>query len=148
MRKITVLLAVLVAAGAVFLYLQATPRVCIGLSCVPVELAATPAELEQGLMYRESLDGGMLFLFPQEGRPGFWMMNMRFPIDIIWISGEKKVVDISRSVPPCAAPCPLYYPSAPVRYVLEVPANYSLQKNIRVGDPLVFIGINKEGFIY
>lgn len=140
MRKITVVLAVLVAASAVWMYLQATPLACIGFSCVPVELAATPAELERGLMYRKSLDGGMLFLFPQEDRYGFWMKNMDFPIDIIWISGEKRIVDISRSVPPCAGSCPVYSPKSPAMYVLEVPANYSRDKGIGVGDKAFFLG--------
>ncbi len=141
MRKITAAAAVLLALAALYLFLEQNPSVCFGLSCVQVELALTPEQQQQGLMHRTSLKGGMLFVFPREEKHGFWMNNMNFPIDLVWISAGKQVVGISQNVPPCADSCPVYYPNSPVKYVLEVPANYSLAKGIAVGGRAFFLGI-------
>jgi len=79
-----------------------------------VEVMVKDEDRAMGLMFRPSLplDKGMLFLF--ETPPDFhtiWMKNCRFPIDIVWLDEEKKVVHVAESVPPCAGdPCPLYQP--------------------------------------
>lgn len=140
MRKITAAIAVLLALAALYLFLERNPYLCFGFSCVQVELALTPQQQEQGLMHRSGLKGGMLFVFPREATYGFWMKNMSFPIDMIWISAGKQVVDLSQNVPPCAGSCPVYSPKSPAMYVLEVPANYSRDKGINVGDKAFFLG--------
>jgi uncharacterized membrane protein (UPF0127 family) len=97
-----------------------------------VEIAQTSAQLQTGLMNRENLqeNTGMLFIFKSEDRHSFWMKNMSFPIDIIWINANLKVVDITREAQTCRIePCPAYTPSAPAKYVLEVPAGFA-QKNL------------------
>jgi uncharacterized membrane protein (UPF0127 family) len=104
--------------------------------CVKAEVVREPEEMQRGLMFREGLaeDEGMLFVFPQEGVVPFWMKNMLFPIDIIWISEEKLVVHIERDVPPCREdPCPSYPPKGAALYVLEVPANQTLKHSVKEG---------------
>lgn len=74
-------------------------------------------------MYRETLapHAGMLFIFDQPGRYGFWMKHTRIPLDMLWLDQNWQVVHIERTVPPCTNdPCPRYRPPADARYVLEV----------------------------
>ena len=60
------------------------------------ELAVSDEERAQGLMFREKIneDQAMLFLFEEEDIHSFWMKNMRFAIDILWLDGRKRIVHI------------------------------------------------------
>src|SRR3990172_7232630 len=64
-----------------------------------VELAVTPLEKSRGLSFRKSLppDHGMLFVYDHKEPYGFWMQEMRFPLDFIWIDG-KTIVDVTKNV--------------------------------------------------
>jgi len=64
-----------------------------------LELAVAKDEKKRGLGNRESLCGdcGMLFVFPEKGIYPFWMKNMNFDLDIIWI-GDGKIVYIAKNV--------------------------------------------------
>lgn len=104
-----------------------------------VELAQTPKQWEHGLSDRDGLDNsdGMLFIFPQYHVPVFWMKDMRFPIDIIWISGNK-VVDITPSAPvETSDTLPTYSPHSAVNMVLETAAGWAKDHDIAIGDTLV-----------
>lgn len=59
-------------------------------------------ERERGLSGRESLapTEGMLFVFPESGYHAFWMKDMQFPIDIIWVAADGTIVDIAPVVRP------------------------------------------------
>lgn len=65
------------------------------------EIADTEAERAQGLSGRDRLceECAMLFVFERPGRHGFWMPDMRFPIDIAWIR-DRRIIHIERHVPP------------------------------------------------
>lgn len=117
-------------------YPDSSNKVCFNDLCLGVEVVSTPQEISRGLMYREGLDEGkaMLFVFASDARHGFWMKNMKFPIDMLWISAGARVVHIERSVPPCREdPCPGYAPSEEAKYVLETRANFTLENGIDVG---------------
>ena len=108
---------------------------------IQAELALTPEQRARGLMFRDRLDPdrGMLFVFPEASFHDFWMKNCRFPIDIIWLSPEKKIVHIERAVPPCEKdPCPTYGSLRKAQYVLEVVADLSHQEELRLGDSIEF----------
>ncbi len=99
-------------------------QVTIGGQTFNILLAASLKQRERGLSGRESLavDSGMWFVFPAPFQHGFWMKDMHFPIDLVWISPSLKVIG-STTLQPCAAmPCPIHLPPAPVTYVLEVNA--------------------------
>lgn len=101
------------------------------------EVAKTPEERARGLMFRENLreNDGMFFVFESDGYHAIWMKNMRFSIDVLWLDSNLKVVHIERDVPQCREePCPIYSPSSPARYVLEVNAN--IAKSVKVGDKI------------
>lgn len=100
-------------------------EVCIEEKCFDIlRVADSDEERAQGLMNVESLpmNEAMLFVFPESGRHGFWMKNTLIPLDIIWIDSNGIVVDISYNALPCLAECPIMYPSANAKYVLEVKA--------------------------
>lgn len=100
-----------------------------------VTVAATDAERIQGLSGRPSLGEGEgeLFIFDAPARPGFWMKEMRFPIDIVWIDSDKKISQITPNVAPETYPR-AFYPDSPVRYVLEVNAGWATRHSLAVGD--------------
>ncbi|MDD5347336.1 MAG: DUF192 domain-containing protein [Candidatus Omnitrophica bacterium] len=115
--------------------------VCFKTSCIQVERVDTPELRARGLMFRDSLgkDEGMLFVFDEEAIYGFWMKNMKIPLDMIWLDGNKRVVDIKTRVPACSTvPCPSYIPRSPALYVLEVNAGFVDSHRIRIGDTARF----------
>ena len=112
---------------------------------IDVELAITQEAWRQGLSGRTSLgpEQGMLFdmrsIAPT--RPGFWMKDMKFPLDLIWIRNNK-IVDITRdvSVPLTAdTQLPQYHPSADIDMVLEVNAGWSAAHQTKIGDPVTLV---------
>ncbi|MBI4159876.1 DUF192 domain-containing protein [Candidatus Wolfebacteria bacterium] len=123
---------------------QSGQKVRIGDIIVRVLIARTPAEITRGLSGRRSLDpdAGMLFVFEKADRYRFWMPDMRFPIDILWIN-DGTIVDIDADASNIFDPAnPKFYtPQAPVRYVLEVNAGFAHRKNIRIGDTVELTGI-------
>ncbi|HSX08065.1 MAG TPA: DUF192 domain-containing protein [Candidatus Saccharimonadales bacterium] len=104
-----------------------------------VEYADTPEAQEKGLGGRDNLPSNhaMLFRFTADGEHCFWMKDMRFSLDIIWINPEKKVVHIKPDVSPATFPHN-FCPPEPSQYVLEVNAGVSQQIDLRVGDSLSF----------
>ncbi len=109
--------------------------------CIQVEIADTPDAREKGLSYRNSLkqDRGMLFVFSKEGKYGFWMKEMRFPLDIIWIDRNKTIIFIEENLPPCkTSRCPSYGPDTNSLYVLETNANFARENNITEGTRVYF----------
>lgn len=106
---------------------------------IKVEIAREPDEQKQGLSDRESLcaDCGMLFVFPQKQIRSFWMKNMNFPIDIIWIQ-DNGIAHISENLAPeSKAPEKTYSSILPVNYVLEVNAGITNKLGIKVGDEVI-----------
>ena len=102
-------------------------------------VVSTTEALARGLSGRPSLpkDSGMLFVFPNVGIYGFWMKDMNFPIDIVWINADKKVSGIARDVEPTTYP-KVFYPPSEIRYVLELNSGGALDYGIATGTKLVF----------
>ena len=75
--------------------------VSIGEATYAVDLAILPEERQQGLSGRESMpqDSGMLFVFEEERALHFWMKEMHFPLDIIWIDAQCSLLEIAADVP-------------------------------------------------
>jgi uncharacterized membrane protein (UPF0127 family) len=116
---------------------------CVRGNCYALELALTPAQRAKGLMDHTTLlpGRGMWFVFEQPGQYGFWMKNMDFSIDILWIDGKLRIVDVQTNVPPCARTrCEVYYPSRDALYVLELPAGEAERLQIVPGDKIELKG--------
>ena len=102
------------------------------------ELALTPAEQSQGLMYRSEMapDHGMLFLFPQLNQTPFWMKNTLIPLDMVFISPDKKIVSIvERAAPQTTTPREA---NGPYQYVLEINGGKAETFGIQAGDNVEF----------
>jgi len=106
-----------------------------------LEIADTEEERRTGLSNREKLDKdvGILFVFETENiQPGFWMKDMKIPIDIVWINDEK-IVGIEKDLQPVKEDVPdneltLYKPDQPIDYVLEINGGLTEEHEIEVGD--------------
>jgi uncharacterized membrane protein (UPF0127 family) len=111
--------------------------------CRDVELARGLFRKGLGLMFRKELrkDYGMLFEFGNEDLFGMWMFGMRISIDMVFISSDKRVTDVFHNVPPVGLnpkTWKVYGPSAPVKWVLELPAGAAKKGRISPGDKLKF----------
>ena len=106
-------------------------------------VAGSESEKAKGLSGRLGLreNEGMIFIFDTVGRYGFWMKDMKFPIDIIWIRG-REIVGIEKNIPPPVKSgsahgdrfLKIYYPPEPVDMVLEMSSGGADFINARVGD--------------
>ena len=111
---------------------------------IEAELAITPEEQARGLMFRADLaqDRGMLFVGSRSAPRSFWMYQCLIPLDIIWMDGAHRIVEIVRSAPPCRstdpADCPSYGGTANSAYVLELAAGQADTHGLRLGDRLDF----------
>lgn len=107
---------------------------------IKVELALTQTQQEQGLSGRSELkeNEGMLFVFDQPGKYYFWMKGMNFPIDIIWIGENKKIIYIKKNAEPDNY-LETYGPDEEVKYVLETLAGFSDKNNLKEGDSVIFL---------
>lgn len=104
-----------------------------------VEVAETKYFLQKGLSDHSPLkdDEGMFFIFEKPDNYGFWMKDMKFPIDIIWIGQDFLVTHVEKNLSPKTYP-QIFYPGAMSMYVLEVPAGQSDIINLKIGDKVKF----------
>jgi uncharacterized membrane protein (UPF0127 family) len=102
-----------------------------------VEIATTPAQLEQGLMFRRHLaaDAGMLFDFGVPTRATMWMKNTLIPLDMLFVGADGRIVNIhARAVP---GSLEAIAAAAPVRAVIELNGGTADRLGIRPGDRVV-----------
>ena len=112
-------------------------QVCFDDKCFTVEIADTPEARSRGLMWRPELPEGqgMFFDFGVPGIYYFWMKNVSFPIDMVWLDDDRKVVYVEKGAPPCQQdPCPTYGPNVSARYVLEITGGAFDRYHLQVGD--------------
>lgn len=99
-----------------------------------VSVAETLVEKKRGLSDKGELkeNEGMLFIFDEPDKHGFWMKDMKFSIDIVWIQ-DNQIVFIEKNVSPDTYPT-MFYPSKPANLVLELPGGFCDAHSISVGD--------------
>jgi uncharacterized membrane protein (UPF0127 family) len=107
-----------------------------------VDIARTPQKMQQGLSGRTGMaeNQGMLFDFEAETTPTFWMKDMNFALDFIWVKNNK-IIFITYSVPPpksTAEKLQLYSAPSPIDSVLEVNAGWAGENEIKIGDEVKF----------
>lgn len=125
---------VLFAAHTLFSFLP-DRRISVSGQKIDVIVSDTPKERERGLSGRERLseNEGMLFEFTNEDEYCFWMKDMNFPIDIIWVNSSQQVVDIEENVSPDSYP-DTFCPDAPAKYALEINSGKVNEWQISIGD--------------
>lgn len=105
-----------------------------------VEVVNTPASITLGLSGRSEIGrDGMLFVLPERRRASFWMKDMQFDLDLVWIDGDT-IVGIQTVPAPKAnqltQDLPSYDPGVPVTHVLEVAANTADEKGLFLGSKI------------
>jgi hypothetical protein len=114
--------------------------ITIGNTKFTVDLAVTPKDKLTGLSFRKVLlpQHGMLFIYENKDKYPFWMKDMNFPLDFVWIDGNK-VVDITTNIPPATTDnLSVVAPVAPINKVLEINAGEVNKFNIQIGDTVTF----------
>lgn len=134
-------LGLLVILGSIFLFVRQdltggneTRDFLINNIVIEAEIVDTPELRQLGLSGRENLPEGrgMFFIFDEPSRHGFWMKDMNFAIDIVWIDEEYRIIGIEKEVVPETFPY-VFRPEEPVKYVLELPAGFTSRNNIEIG---------------
>lgn len=140
MKKIILLLLALIGVLVFLITTSYTknPSVTIKDKTFYVDVAKTDQEKEKGLSVYDSLpiSRGMVFPFEKADYYGFWMKNMKFPIDIIYIR-QGKIVDIFKNVPPPKSindTLSIVKPRETSDTVLEINAGLSDRYGYKIGD--------------
>ena len=113
-------------------------KITINQNTWDVEMVSTNDTQKRGLSHRPSLKekSGMLFVFSTSSNHSFWMKNMNFPLDIIWIN-NKKIVKIDYNLAPEGElPTKNYNSDQPVDLVLEINAGEAKKYNLSIGDQI------------
>lgn len=121
-----------------FSFFQKTPKAVINSQTFNLLLAKTDKEKRIGLSEKKSLpeNSGMLFVFEKPDYYSFWMKEMQFPIDIIFIK-ENKIVTIYADLKPPKTQdesLPIYKPAEPADMVLEINSGLAQKYNLKKGD--------------
>lgn len=105
-----------------------------------VEIADSFASRSQGLSGRDRLaeNQGMFFVFPVSAIYPFWMKDVKFPIDIVWIRGDKVIGVADKAAVPTGATFPMYSPPGLIDKVLEVDAGVAAKLGIKEGSTIEF----------
>jgi uncharacterized membrane protein (UPF0127 family) len=126
-----ILLAVSLMLALLIFLAPMTPNV----SFIPAQTSSVSTSAqERGLGGRTSIpeNYGMLFVFKQSSRVGFWMKDMQVPIDIVWLSDNGTIIGIEDSLSPDTYP-QAFYPAQPVKLVLETKAGEMRRRGWSVG---------------
>ena len=123
---------------AILMHTLPTTTIHVAEARVVVEIADTPAARERGLGGRDVLPAGrgMLFDMGSDAEWGFWMKDMRFAIDIVWLARDGTVVYIAANVAPDTYP-QVFAPPSPAYWVLELPAGYMAASGVGIGERVV-----------
>ena len=102
-------------------------------------VATSSQDQEKGLGRRISMPPtqGMIFVFATEGSYGFWMKDMHFPLDMVWIDQNQMVVGVTAAISPSTYPN-IILPPSPILYVLELNSGYANRFGITSGTKLEF----------
>lgn len=145
MKKVLTLVTVLIIITLIRFISLKTPTANINNHAFKLELAKTQQEKAIGLSKKEMLEknAGMLFLFEKPDYYSFWMKDMKFPIDIIFIK-KYHIVTIHKNVLPPINPndrLPTFSPKEPADTVLEINAGLSEEYKFKEGDMVMFKNI-------
>lgn len=136
-----VVLLIVVTFMVIFLPMlsRSDTKLWLGNGIFNINVASTSSAREKGLSGKSELapDQALLMVFPSEGKWGIWMKGMNFPIDIVWLNKDKKVVYTVKDAP-YDNQTTIYTPTTPALYVVELPAGTITDKSITTNNTAVF----------
>lgn len=153
LKQLGLLVLLIIISGGVWFFTQGAQikqeaaqdsteiqRVRIGNKIFNIELADSPAERQRGLSGHSPLedDEGMLFIFEKADTYGFWMKDMLFGLDILWLDQDGRIIYIEREILPETYP-KVFTPKEPALYVLEINAGLTDKKGFKTGDRVQFL---------
>jgi uncharacterized membrane protein (UPF0127 family) len=109
-----------------------------------VETMRNQLDITRGLMFRDSLapNRGMLFFYPKQEAHAHWMYQVKFPVDMIWMDRDRRIVEMVPDTPPCpskaAHECPSFGGHVPSRFVLEANTGFIAKNQLQMGEKLDF----------
>jgi uncharacterized protein len=132
----SIVVVILIVVAGWFIYRATTNRsskIRINSTAFSAEIVDTPVAREKGLSNRDKLgqNKAMVFVFERSENQCFWMRDMKFSIDIVWLDSNKKVSAIERNVSPASYPQNFCHDS---QYVIELNAGVAEQINVKIGD--------------
>lgn len=141
---------VLLTVGSTFLlfilpnFLKPATNLWIGDGIFSVDVASTDASRKKGLSGKSELpaDEALLMVFPAEDKHGIWMKNMNFPIDVVWLDKNKKIVHIVKNFSPNDSTT--RFTVRPAKYVIELAAGTVDNKAIKTNNLAIFKLDNEE----
>lgn len=121
----------------VWVWKESHTRLAVHGSVYYLQIVRTTAAQDKGLGGRTSLpqNEGMLFAFSNPQTLCFWMKDMHFPLDMVWLNGDKQVVSIANNVPVNSYPR-AYCPHTPAQYVIELNAGQAASADLYRGETL------------
>lgn len=141
--QIVIVVTFLISSVVLFFWNKKLDTIWIRLgdnAVLHVLVADTPQHRFKGLSDRKTLGDydGMLFVFESPKRAGIVMRDMHFPLDIIWVGEDLKIVDIAKNVQletgDKEEDLTVYYPRTEVPLVIEVPAGFVAKNGLQIGD--------------
>lgn len=111
---------------------------------VQAEAVSNRIDMGRGMMFRDSLPEGeaMLFIHGSSNKYGYWMYQVKIPLDIIWMDARGVVVELSENTPPCndksAKDCPTFGGNQESMVVLELPGGYGRKHGVALGQTIRF----------
>ena len=139
MKKKSLIIVLLLISFFIFLSYFSNKEEIVDLSNISIITVDNPETREKGLSGRESLEENqaMLFTFDYADKYQFWMKDMKFPIDIIWLDENSRIVHIEENVSPDTYPKTSFPPQESL-YVLEANAGFSDKNHLEVGKIINF----------
>ena len=137
---IPALVLLVIISGLYYTRNPLKPKMVISGETFYVDIALTPQQIERGLSYRKSVgkNQGMLFVFRNRDIRPFWMFEMQFPLDFIWLDGTK-IVGLSRNVPVLTRGAwTVINNQVPFDRVLEISSGTIDRLNIATGDAVIY----------
>jgi uncharacterized membrane protein (UPF0127 family) len=117
-------------------------RIVVNGFAILADIAITDEDQIKGLSIRDQMNEneGMLFVYGEPSRQSFWMKDMKFPIDIIWLNGTGSVVHVEENLRPCvpSLECPSFSPNENAQYVLETVAGFAQKHHLMIGTDIDF----------
>ena len=144
-RIYLILFIIIGLAIIVFLSTQHYPsKLVMGGKTYMVDVSDSSYTQSKGYSGREPItrNEGMIFVFDTIDKHGFWMKDMKFSIDIIWMDDSYTINHIEKSVSPETYP-KVFIPNEPGKYVLEVAAGEVDRLGVKIGDKVDFLDKNR-----
>ncbi len=129
----------IVSLGFYVMRQSSLPNFTVGKRGYHLAVASTQEARQKGLGGRADMkeNEGMLFVFDAPDAACFWMKNMHFSLDMIWLDADKRVVHIEQNVSPETFP-KSFCPGKPAKYVVELKAGEARRSHVVLGQKLAF----------